>query len=158
MAVEPGFGTPPDDYRQHHTDVTHPNAGEREFETGKDEAWFANVKSRYDEYLQGMAELRDLTRGHIGRLHVMAEQAIQNFMVQSNALNVQVVRMATNEAGTDNLTNKQATAHRDIAIDREWNLNETDLLGAQTYRAADEHAQGWPHSHSPGGNPAGSGM
>ena len=35
---------------------------------------------------------------------------------------------------TANLVNKQAAAHRDIAIDREWNIDEVAALAANLIR------------------------
>ena len=85
--------------------MTH-EKGEREFEVGKDEAWFANIKRTYDEY-QGMS------LQHARNLDNIALQAIQNAVTVAN-------KLAMNSAETDNMIAKQAVAHRDIAIDCEW--------------------------------------
>ncbi len=46
-----------------------------------------------------------------------------NHMAQLNAAHARAVENAADSA---NLVNKQAVAHRDLAIDRIWNINETD--------------------------------
>jgi len=152
------FGTPPEDYRQHHTDVTHPNAGEREFETGKDEAsfnalynsfmaWFSNIKRTYDEYQHESLETLRHQRTSFDR--VVSEQqtlftklltdAQQHDNTRQNIAN----QALQNAVETANMVGKQAVRHGDLAIDRQWNIDEQ----TQATRAFDEHVAGGIHPH-----------
>jgi len=81
---------------------------EREFEIGKDEAWFANIKRTYDEF-QDLALVA-------ARRSQLDFDSIRNVSLQ----------LLQNAVTTSDMIAKQAIAHRDIAIDREWNVNETD--------------------------------
>lgn len=127
---------------------------EREFEVGKDEAWFSNIKRTYDEFQQESLEsirqnrtyvqevLHD-SRNHANNLNAVALQAIQNAVDTANIRSKSVVEnldfKAKNILDTANLVNKQAAAHRDIAIDREWNVDEqgytaADILQSNTFK------------------------
>jgi len=134
MAIEHEHGTPPDDFRQHHTDVTHPNAGEREFEMGKDEAWFGNVKRTYDEYQQESLESIRRNRSYVDRvlsdsnsnnqaMEGVKLQALQNAVETANMLGKQAVTAYTH-------ANERINAHRDIFADRVWNLDEVARIAA----------------------------
>ena len=118
---------------------------EREFETGMDEVFktvagmtAANVKRTYDEFQQESLEsirrnrtyvdgvLND-AKNHSNNLNNIAVQALQNAVENANF-------KAKNCLDTANLVNKQAAAHRDIAIDREWNLDEVAALASTLIR------------------------
>lgn len=98
---------------------------ERGFEIGKDEAWFANVKRTYDEYQQESLETIRRSRDYIGKTlsdaqqHDNARQNIANQALQ-------------NAVETANMVSKQAVRHSDIAIDRQWNIDEVSDLSAKT--------------------------
>lgn len=103
---------------------------EREFETGKDEAWFANIKRTFDEYQQVSLDLLRKINAHYDKLvsdaqqhdntkQIIAEQALQNAVV------------------TANMVEKQAVRHGDIAIDRQWNIDEVSALSAKSGVQAD---------------------
>jgi len=66
---------------------------------GHDEAWKLNMKRMYDEYQHESLEA-------IRRSRLMADQILQNSIE------------------TANLTSKQAVRHAEIAIDRQWNVDE----------------------------------
>ena len=51
-----------------------PNAGEREFEIGKDEAWFANVKRTFDEFLNESLESIRRNRTIVDKIASDAQQ------------------------------------------------------------------------------------
>ena len=112
------------------------------------ELGMANSKSRFDDYIQDLAELRDQTRGHVARLQVAAEQAIQNMIAnnnlvanntiaQTNNVNQQIARLIANSVGYDALGHAQAYAHRDIAIESQWGIKETDHAASLLLRAAE---------------------
>jgi len=94
-----------------------PNAGEREFEVGKDEAWFANIKQTYDvqqnlvvnalkQATEELAQTNAQTATHTTNVNNLALQAMQNAIETANAIS------------------KQAVRHGDIAIDHQWNIDE----------------------------------
>lgn len=105
---------------------------EREFEIGKDEvhaetmadlanSWIANRKRTYDEYQDvGLAAARLAQRvadrtaaqslDHAARLQVIAERSLNNAATHDADLNAMKIR------------------HNDIAIDRQWNVDEVARL------------------------------
>lgn len=122
-----------------------PKQTERSFEVGMDEVFktvatmtAANVKRTYDEFQQESLEsirrnrtyvdgvLND-AKNHSNNLNNIAIQCLQNAVENANF-------KAKNCLDTANLVNKQAAAHRDIAIDREWNLDEVAALAATMIR------------------------
>lgn len=129
-----------------------PKQTERSFETGMDEVFkvvaemtAANVKRTYDEFQHESLEsvrrnrtyvdqvIQD-SRNHSNNLNNVALQALQNAVENANF-------KAKNILDSANLCNKQAVAHRDIAIDREWNVDEqgytaADILTSKTYKDA----------------------
>ena len=100
-------------------------ADEREFETGKDEAWFSNIKRTYDEYQHESLESIRRNRTFVDKILTDAQQ--------NDNQRQQIANLAlSNAVDTANLANKQAVAHRDIAIDREWNLDEVATLASRS--------------------------
>ena len=68
--------------------------GEREFEIGKDEAWFANVKRTYDEYQDlALTTARRSQSSHDQTANV-ALQALQNAVETANMVAKQALRQA----------------------------------------------------------------
>jgi hypothetical protein len=92
---------------------------EREFEIGKDEAWFANVKRTYDEFQDISLTAARRSQTDFDGIRNVSLQALQNAVE------------------TANMIGKQAVAHRDIAIDREWNVDEVSTLVAKSGVQAD---------------------
>ena len=66
-------------------------------------------------------------RNHSNNLNNVALQCLQNAVENANF-------KAKNILDTANLINKQAAAHRDIAIDREWNIDEVAGLSSTLIR------------------------
>ena len=103
---------------------------EREFEVGKDEAWFANIKRTYDEFLHESLTSMRQTRVHFDKLisdaqqHDNQRQGIANQALQ-------------NAVETANMIGKQAVRHSDLAIDRQWNVDEVATLTAKSGVVAD---------------------
>jgi len=104
--------------------------GEREFEVGKDEAWFGNIKRTYDEYQQESLETIRRSRDYMGKV---LSDAQSNEQMRSNI----ATQALQNAVETANLVGKQAVAHRDIAIDRIWNVDEVSTLTAKNGVQAD---------------------
>lgn len=79
---------------------------------------YINAKRTYDEYQDlGLNVARDI--------HGLTMQVMQNGITAGNLAN-------NNALGSADLIMKQAIAHRDIAIDRQWNVDEVAQLVAKT--------------------------
>jgi hypothetical protein len=77
----------------------------------------ANAKRTYD-----LAQSTDLS----------VQTGDQN---QRNTLNNLATQALQNAIETANMVSKQAVRHSDIAIDRQWNVNETDYAAAEILRS-----------------------
>ena len=97
---------------------------EREFEVGKDEAWFANIKRTYDEYQHESLESVRRNRSIVDKLVSDAQQFDNQRQVIAN-------QALQNAVETANMVGKQAVRHSDLAIDRQWNIDEQSYT-AQT--------------------------
>jgi len=87
------------------------------------ETWFANIKRTYDEFQQESLEAIREQRTLFTKLVTDAQQYDnQRQNIANQALQ--------NAVETANLTGKQAVRHGDIAIDRQWNLDEVSHLSA----------------------------
>lgn len=104
---------------------------EREFEIGRDEAWFANIKRTYDEYQQVSLDGQRRSQDHYDELKQLSVQALQNAVETANLV-------GKNTVETSNMVGKQAVRHSDLAIDRQWNVDEVAQLVArnQVFRDA----------------------
>jgi hypothetical protein len=109
---------------------------EREFEVGMDEFWkstmaekdsllFANRKRTYDEYQQESLESIRENRAASLKIRSDAGQADQ---VRQNIAN----QALQNAVETANIVSKQAIRHGDLAVDRQWNIDEVSDLSAKT--------------------------
>ena len=92
------------------------NDEERGFEVGKDEAWFSNIKRTYDEY-------QDLANSQTKNV----QAHVQKIMSDAQNISNQIFQNAVENA---NISAKQTIRHADIAIDRQWNLDEVSRLAA----------------------------
>lgn len=97
---------------------------EREFEIGKDEAWFANVKRTYDEYQNESLE-------SIRRNRSIVDKLISDSQSHDNQLRQLSVQAMQNAIETANMVGKQAVRHGDLAIDRQWNIDEQAVMVEQ---------------------------
>jgi hypothetical protein len=116
--------------------IPNTTGAEREFETGKDEAWhsqlfekdsllFANRKRTYDEYQhESLADVR----GHRSFAMKTASDAGQNDNVRQSIAN----QALQNAVETANMVGKSAIRHTDLAVDRQWNIDEVSDLSAKT--------------------------
>jgi hypothetical protein len=128
-------------------EVATPNQAEREFETGSDEFFkgqseaqsgllFLNHKRVFDELLQESLETTRQQRTLFNKM-VLDAQTLGNQIMQ-NAIAV-AQKVSEQSAETANLAGKQAVRHADIAIDRQWNVDEQgytaeEILGNQTFK------------------------
>ena len=87
--------------------------------------WYANIKRTYDEYQnESLANFRRV-QAYVDKV---LSDAQQNDNVRQNIAN-QALQNAVENA---NLVGKQAIRHTDLAIDRQWNVDEVAQLVAQT--------------------------
>lgn len=101
---------------------THP---EREFEIGSDEAWRFNVKRLCEEFLQ-----ESLTDIRQRRSYV--EKVLSDAQQHDNTRETIADQALQNAVETANMVSKQAVRHSDIAIDRQWNVDEVAQLVAKS--------------------------
>lgn len=98
---------------------------EREFEIGKDEAWFGNVKRTYDEFQHESLE-------SIRRNRTIVDKTLSDAQQNDNARQNIANQALQNAVETANMVGKQAVRHSDMAIDRQWNVDEVAALVAKT--------------------------
>lgn len=127
-------------------DTTDRKKAEESFETGMDEAFklfsqlcaragleqmgllFANQKRTFDEYQN---ESLESIRSHRSYAEKVLSDAQQNDNERNKLSNLALSNAITN---SDMIT-KQAIRHTDIAIDREWNLDEHNLTLADILKS-----------------------
>ncbi len=81
-------------------------------------AWSANMKRTYDEFLARSLENSQKGRTHFDTL-ISNAQNYSNLALQSAVTTVDMLA-------------KQAVRHNDVAIDRQWNVDEVAQLVAKT--------------------------
>jgi len=87
---------------------------EREFEIGKDESWFANIKRMYDEYQHESLE-------SIRRNRSLVDKYISDAQQYDNGRQNIANQALQNAVETANMVSKQAVRHSDLTIDHQWN-------------------------------------
>lgn len=93
-------------------------------------AWMANVKRTYDEYQQESLESIKRNRSYVDKVLSDAQQYDnQRQNIANQALQ--------NAVETANMVSKQAVRHSDMAIDRQWNVDEVSTLTAKSGVQAD---------------------
>lgn len=134
--------------------INRDDRAEREFETGKDEAWFsqifekdslnfANRKRSYDEYQQESLETMRQARRQVETLHgetlesihrnrTNVDKLLSDAQQHDNARQNIANQALQNAVESANMVSKQAVRHGDLAIDRQWNIDETSTLSAKT--------------------------
>ncbi|MGW8178884.1 MAG: hypothetical protein ACWGQW_09005 [bacterium] len=103
---------------------------EREFEIGRDESWFANIKRMYDEYQHESLE-------SIRRNRSLVDKYISDAQQYDNGRQNIANQALQNAVETANMVGKQAVRHGDLAIDRQWNVDEVSTLTAKSGVEAD---------------------
>lgn len=83
-------------------------------------AWDANNKRTYDVHQTEDSETRGRNRTHFDALISQQLTHIANL----NSLTLQAI---ANNQNQSNLVNTGAINHQALAVDRQWNINETDL-------------------------------
>ena len=101
----------------------------KESETGKEELLFdftlANMKRTYDEY-QG------ISLESWKSLQKYAEKVLSDAQQMDNTRQNISNQALQNAVETANMVSKQAVRHADLAIDRQWNVDEVAELVANT--------------------------
>ena len=112
------------------------NKGEREFEIGKDEAWFANIKQMFDAWFANIKrtydEMQDLSLTQARQNQAYVQKVLSDCQQYDNARQNIANQSLQNAVETANMVSKQAVRHADIAIDRQWNVDEVAQLVAKT--------------------------
>lgn len=101
-------------------------AGARE-DVGSNAAWQANFKKMFED-----------AQNTANAFQNQAVEAASRSRVQFDQLQQLSLVALTNAVETANMVGKQAVAHRDLAIDREWNVNETDALAVKLVEAVQD--------------------
>jgi len=123
---------------------------EQSFEIGKDEVWASKLSRTYqynEDYIQSVlkqsqTELANINAQHqkeLASLNALTLQNAQNSIETANLAAKKMLELASNSSVDSqtakhiatmnnlknvNIDNLQATAHRDIAVDRTWNVDE----------------------------------
>jgi hypothetical protein len=84
---------------------------------------FANVKRTYDEYQQESLE-------SIKRNRTYVDKVLSDALQFDNQRQVIANQSLQNAVETANMVGKQAVRHGDIAIDRQWNVDEANYTAA----------------------------
>ena len=82
-------------------------------------SWNANTKRTFDFVGVEMQRAAQAAQDHLGALRTVQVQLLTNMAANADAMN------------------KQNTAHRDIATDRTWNIDEVSALSAKSGVQAD---------------------
>lgn len=89
------------------------------------DAWRANIKRTYDSY-----QAEDLESLRLSRR--TAEQLAAAHTDHVRDLQTQITRLMTNSISHDENLSAQHLAHRDLAVDRTWNIDEVAALVARS--------------------------
>ena len=84
---------------------------------GQDEAWAANLKRTYDEMQHESLE-------SIRRNRAIVDKLVSDAQQFDNARQTIANQSLQNAVETANLASKQALRHADLAVDRQWNVDE----------------------------------
>jgi hypothetical protein len=94
-----------------------------------EDAWNFNYKSLVEQHEKFLASVNMQNQLQLAQLNNISMQALQNAVNVANQL-------AQSNADSQNLANKQAIAHRDIAIASEWDVPATDAIAQATAAGA----------------------
>ena len=123
---------------------------EQSFEIGKDEVWATKLSRTYqynEDYVQSalkqsQTELANINAQHqkeLAAINATVQQSANNLIETANLAAKKLLEVASassvdsqtakhistmNAINNGNMLNLQGTAHRDIAVDRTWNIDE----------------------------------
>lgn len=93
-------------------------------------AWMTNRKRTYDEYQHESLESIRRNRSYVDKIVTDAEN-------HDNDVRNIATQALQNAVETANMIGKQAVRHGDVAIDRQWNVDEVSTLTAKSGVQAD---------------------
>jgi hypothetical protein len=106
------------------------NKGEREFETGTDESWKANMKELFDIWMANIKrtydEMQAISLEGWKSLQKYQEKVLSDAQQSDNERQKLANLSLANAIENANALSKQMIAHNELARDRQWNVNETD--------------------------------
>lgn len=106
---------------------------EKAYDIGTSEAWQANMKRMYDEY-----QHESLTDIRQKRTHF--DNKISNAAANDEAKEKISIQALQNAVETANMVGKQAVRHSDMAIDRQWNVDEQSAFVAKILNSIQDPA------------------
>jgi len=106
---------------------------ERTYDIGEGEAWKANMKRMYDEY-----QHESLTDIRAKRTHF--DNKISNAAQNDEAREKLNLQATQNAIETANMVAKQAVRHADMAIDRQWNVDEQSAFVSKVLNSIQDPA------------------
>jgi hypothetical protein len=98
----------------------------------QERSWDANVKRTYDEFQQESLET-------IRHQRTLFDKFVTDAQQYDNQRQVIANQALQNAVETANMTGKQAVRHSDLAIDRQWNLDEQGLAAVIVNAAISKH-------------------
>ncbi len=97
------------------------------------ETWFANIKTLFDNFLQeSLTDIRE-KRTFFSKL---VSDAQQHDNTRQDVAN----QALQNAVETANMVSKQAVRHADLAVDRQWNIDEQGYTAASILDAMNSPA------------------
>lgn len=106
---------------------------EKAYDIGTSEAWQANMKRMYDEY-----QHESLTDIRQKRTHF--DNKISNAAANDEAKEKISIQALQNAVETANMVSKQAVRHSDMAIDRQWNVDEQSAFLTKIFNSIQDPA------------------
>lgn len=110
---------------------------EGSFEVGMDEAYKANIKMIVEETLKHLSDLSHTAAESIKRNRSYVDKVLSDNHTHDNVKNNIANQALQNAVETANMISKQAVRHGDVAIDRQWNVDEVSALTAKSGVEAD---------------------
>jgi hypothetical protein len=91
---------------------------------GQNEAWAVNIKRLVEDALSISAEVAATGVESIKRNRAIVDKIVSDAQQFDNQRQVIANQSLQNAVETANMVSKQAIRHSDIAIDRQWNVDE----------------------------------
>lgn len=98
--------------------------GRSKQDVGQDEAWVVNLKRLVENALSFDQDVLGTSGESIKRNRSIVDKIISDAQQFDNQRQVMANQALQNAIETANMVGKQAVRHSDIAIDRQWNVDE----------------------------------
>jgi len=102
---------------------------------GQDEAWVTNLKRLVEDALSVSAEVAATGVESIKRNRAIVDKIISDAQQFDNARQNIANQALQNAVESANMVSKQAVRHSDLAIDRQWNVDEQGYTVEKILRA-----------------------